>query len=292
MALQHRTSVCRRRSGSALEALPGVRETSLSEQASYWDTVGEVWQRTHSQALWRVHSDAVYSALFAVWLPTVPVSRVLKTDLFDEACSAGLVPLLASRADHVVGIDLSMVTTAAALRQYPDLKADQCDVRCLPFADGTFDVVVSNSTLDHFGTLTDLVNSLVELCRVLRTGGELLLSLDNLANPAIALRNVLPRRLVRRMRIFVPYDVGATCTPGLMQRLLTETGFDILDVRAVMHHPSLIAVAAARLLQHHGSHQMQQRYLDVLASLERLSQWPTRFVTGHYVAARARKRSG
>jgi len=262
----------------------------LGEQSEYWDTVGKAWQHNKWQALWRVHSDAVYSQLFGAWLPTDQMSRVLKTDLFDEACSAGLVPLLASQAHHVVGIDVSMVTAQAARRQHPNLKADQCDVRRLPFADAAFDAVVSNSTLDHFESLSDLMDGLVELRRVLRPGGELLLSLDNLANPAIAVRNALPRWLLRCLHLLVPYDVGATCGPRLMRRLLIEAGFDIVEIKAVMHHPSIIAVAAARLLQLHGSHEMQQRYLSWLGSLERLSRWPTRFLTGHYIAARAFKR--
>ncbi len=263
----------------------------MTDEAEYWDSVAETWQRTHPQALWRAHSDAVYSALLAEWLPAEPVARVLKTDLFDEACSAGLVPLLRSRAQHAVGIDLSSVTIGAARRWEPDLLAGRCDVRRLPFVDEAFDVVVSNSTLDHFGSLGDLENSLVELCRVLRTGGDLLLSLDNLANPAIAVRNALPHGLMRRLRFAVPYDVGATCGPGHLQCLLRGVGFDVLDVRALMHHPSLIAVAVARVLQSHASVDTQQRYLGLLRSLERLSRWPTRFVTAHYVAARARKRS-
>jgi len=262
----------------------------LGEQADYWDTVGKAWQHNRSHALWRAHSDAVYTALLADWLPEDSVSRVLKTDLFDEACSAGLVPLLASRAHHVVGIDVSIVTAQAARRQHRELKADQCDVRWLPFADGAFDVVVSNSTLDHFEWLSELVEGLVELHRVLRPGGELLLSLDNLANPAIAVRNALPRWLLRRLHMLVPYDVGATCGPRLMRRLLIEVGFEVAEVKAVMHHPSLIAVAVARLLQRYGKYETQQCYLELLGSFERLSHWPTRFVTGHYVAARAFKR--
>jgi SAM-dependent methyltransferase len=262
----------------------------LSERANYWDTVGKDWQSNNPQALWRAHSDAVYSALFGAWLPTGPVSCVLKTDLFDEACSAGLVPLLTTRAHHAVGIDLSVVTTRSARGRHPGLTASQCDVRWLPFRDGAFDVVVSNSTLDHFASLSDLVDGLVQLHRVLRAGGELLLSLDNLANPAIAVRNALPRQLMRRLRLFVPYDVGVTCGPKLLRRILIDVGFDVVDIKAVMHHPSLIAVAVACLLQRHASCEIQERYLGLLRSLERLSEWPTRFVTGHYVAVRARKR--
>src|SRR4029434_1314077 len=57
------------------------------------------------------------------------------------------------------------------------------------FADEAFDVIVSNSTLDHFGSWAELGASLHELHRVLKTRGLLIITLDNRANPIVALRN-------------------------------------------------------------------------------------------------------
>ncbi len=62
----------------------------------------------------------------------------------------------------------------------------------LPFPDGAFDRVFSNSTLDHFDSRDDIREALRELARVLHPEGELLLTLDNLANPVVRLRNALP----------------------------------------------------------------------------------------------------
>src|SRR5574341_1753589 len=104
----------------------------------------------------------------------------------------------------VFGIDLSLLTVRAAKLRHHGLKATGADVRHLPFADGVFDVIVSNSTLDHFESSDEIISSLQELHRVLRTGGQLLLTLDNLANPLISLRNVLPFGLLNRLNI-VPY---------------------------------------------------------------------------------------
>lgn len=262
----------------------------LDKQASYWDSVAQAWQEEHPQALWRVHSDAVYSALFAQWLPDHTVERLLKTDLFDETYGQGLYPLLASRAEVVMGTDLATLTVRAARSRHSDLIGMEADVRRLPFADDTFDVIVSNSTLDHFESLDQLLVGLAELYRVLASGGQLLLSLDNLANPAIAVRNALPSRLMERLRTVVPYYVGATCGPGRLQRVLREVGFEVVEVTALMHHPSILAVAMARLLQRRASPATRRRFLRLLMSLEHLSRLPTRFVTGHYVAVRAVKR--
>jgi len=264
----------------------------LSRQADYWDTVAGAWHGTHPQALWREHSDAVNSALLARWLPNDPVERLLKTDLFDEACSEGLYPLLASRARTVVGMDLSVLTAQTARLRYPALRTAEVDARCLPFADGTFDVIVSNSTLDHFESLDEVIVSLQELYRVLRADGQLLLTLDNLGNPVIALRNALPSWLLARLPSVVPYYVGATCGPRRLRCILEQIGFEVLEVEAVMHHPSVLAVATAGMLQRHAAPEAQKRFLARLMALERLSRLPTRFLTGHYVAVRAAKCSG
>jgi ubiquinone/menaquinone biosynthesis C-methylase UbiE len=260
----------------------------MRKQAVYWETVVRDWQEDHPQALWRVHSDAVYGALLERWLPNGQVDHVLKTDLFDEAVGDGLYRVLASRSRAVIAVDVSHLAAHAARARHTALRGLAADCRCLPFADSTFDVIVSNSTLDHFESFNELRVSLRELYRVLQTGGQMLLTLDNLSNPMIALRNSLPWWLLSRLHV-VPYYVGATCGPRRLQRVLGHIGFEVLEVDAIMHQPSVLAVASARRLQRRAAPETQKRFLALLMALERLSRWPTRFLTGHYVAVRARK---
>ena len=73
------------------------------------------------------------------------------------------------------------------------------DVRCLPFVDGVFDLVVSNSTLDHFETSREIERAVAEIHRVLAPRGLFILTLDNPANPAVALRNALPFALLHQV---------------------------------------------------------------------------------------------
>lgn len=258
------------------------------ERAAYWDAVGREWQGTRPQSLWRAHSDAVNTALFGRWLPAVRVERLLKTDLFDEACGDGLRPLLVARAEEIFGIDLSASTARSARSRCLELRAIGADVRRLPFADKAFDVVVSNSTLDHFECAEEIITSLRELHRVLRVGGQLLLTLDNPANPAIAVRNVLPFRLVNRLGI-VPYFVGSTCGPRSLRRNLEQVGFQVLEVVSVMHSPRVLMVFLARILGSCAPLATQIRFLRLLMAMERLAELPTRFLTGHFVAARSMK---
>ena len=157
---------------------------------------------------------------------------MLKTDLFDEATADGLVGLLLARAERVVGIDVAPSIVQAAGVRNPGLEAAVADVQELPFADGSIDVVVSNSTLDHFASLAEIDRALLELARVLPPGGLLIVTLDNDANPVIWLRNRLPRALLQRSGL-VPYPVGRTLSPSGLREAVERTEIAV-DRTAVM----------------------------------------------------------
>jgi len=275
-------------------SLPGYRSAPAdqpaplaAEEARYWDGVGAEARGSSWEILWRRHSDAVNAAWLAPRLEP-RCGRLLKTDLFDEALTAGLYPLLAARAREVVGIDLAASTRRAAGERHPGLGIAGADVRTLPFADGVFDCVVSNSTLDHFAAADHISSSLCELHRVLRPGGRLLLTLDNLANPLLALRNALPFRPLHALGL-LPYQIGVSCTPGALARRVRAAGFEVLERGAILHCPRAVAVGAARLLARRVTAGGQQRFLDLLSACERLAVWPTRSLTGHFIAIVARR---
>jgi SAM-dependent methyltransferase len=256
----------------------------------YWDTLAVEWHRTKSDGLWRAHSDAVNRGLLARWLPREPIPRLLKTDLFDEAVGEGLDEYLNARADRVVCMDISHHTATTARARGAQGLLLGGDVRALPFASGAFDAVVSNSTLDHFKTWDEVISALFEIHRVLRDGGQLLLTMDNRANPVVGLRNLLPFPFLKRLKL-LDYYVGRTCGPRRLQRTLAYVGFDVLEMEAVMHCPRVVAVWLARwLLKKHASPYLQAGYLSQLMGYERLAHWPTRFLTGYFVAVRAERR--
>ncbi|HJT19364.1 MAG TPA: class I SAM-dependent methyltransferase [Nitrospira sp.] len=263
----------------------------LLEETGYWESVAEEWKKTRPDRLWREHSDAINTMLLTRWLPTNPARCVLKTDTFDEAVGKGLAGLLRAHAHTVVGMDLSFKNLKAARVGRTAFSGANADVRSLPFKDDSIDVVVSNSTLDHFASLDEILESLHELHRTLRPGGKLILTLDNFANPSIAVRNLLPFSLLNRTGI-VPYFIGATCGPRRLRRLLREAGFKVEEMGAVLHCPRMIAVLAARLVSAWGTPAIQVYFLRSLQKFERLSQWPTRYVTGHFIAIRAEKNRG
>src|SRR3989442_456719 len=156
---------------------------------------------------------------------------VLKTDLFEEAVGDGLYPLLPQWARSAIGIDLSHTAVARAMRRHRQLKGLVADVRRLPFKSGSFDSIVSTSTLDHFGRASDIEAAFAELNRVLRPGGELVITMDNARNPVIALRERVQAPLL--WLGILPYFTGVSCDAGGLRRLLTEAGFQIRGWRTV-----------------------------------------------------------
>src|SRR4029078_2109881 len=92
--------------------------------------------------LWRQHTDAVNARLVERWLSPMPVGRLLKTDLFDEAVTGGLHSLLMSRARLGGGVALSGVATQVARSNCEGMVVVCGDVRSLPFADDAFNVVL------------------------------------------------------------------------------------------------------------------------------------------------------
>jgi SAM-dependent methyltransferase len=268
-----------------------VNHTTVStsgERLHYWNTVAQLLLERQMDTLWRAHSDAVNTALIGRWLPGNSVQRLLKTDLFDEALGQGLYPLFAWRIAHVVGVDLAHPILKTAAWRYPKLLATGADVRQLPLADSVFDLIISNSTLDHFDSLADLAASLRELQRVLQRGGYIMLNIDNRANPIIRLRNSLPFRLLNKLCL-VPYHLGATCGPRRLRGILVGLGFEVLESTAVLHCSRILAVKLAHILEKRTNCAIQQGFLRQLMSFEQLAHWATRFLTGCYVPVLARR---
>jgi SAM-dependent methyltransferase len=228
----------------------------------------------------------VNHALLERWLPT-GLESVLKTDLFDECVSDGLYPALALHAERVAGIDVSPEVVAGARRRHRELTGTVTDVRALPFEHESFDAVVSNSTLDHLEGPEEVATALAEIHRVTRPGGRLVLTVDNPYHPLVAARNALPPVLAGAIRP-TPYPSAWTCGPATLGDLLRRAGFRVLETTAILHFPRVIAAVAGAL---DGGLARRRRVPAILRRAERLERWPTRFVTGHFIAALAVRRA-
>lgn len=127
-------------------------------------------------AYWRDKDDRVDRQRLVIVAGYVqPGEHVLQVD-----CGPGWLPeMLRDCGARVVATDLSNVAVERARARGID--ASQCDLDAgpLPFAGGQFDVVVSDSQLEH---RFDYEHALAEMARTLRPGGRLILVLPNTAH--------------------------------------------------------------------------------------------------------------
>jgi SAM-dependent methyltransferase len=100
--------------------------------------------------------------------------------VLDIACGAGYgSALLARTATRVVGADISQAAVDHASARYASIsnvEFRQADGTALPFADGSFDVVVSFETIEHLEPQEAFLD---EVRRVLRPGGLVIMSCPN-----------------------------------------------------------------------------------------------------------------
>lgn len=149
-------------------------------------------QRVFDSAPEHADEKSPWYSLVLEYLVPLEGKRVLEI-----ACGrGGFTKLLAARGAIVVGADFSRIALQIAQRKisptsrtkfHVDLA--QADAQQLPFANESFDVVISCETIEH---LLDPLSSLKEMARVCRADGLLYLTTPNYFN-AMGLYHIYTR---------------------------------------------------------------------------------------------------
>ena len=198
-----------------------------------WDNIA----RKESVKPYILESFGVYKKnehirLISEWIGETEGLNILKTDLFEEALGPDQFLFDMFQGNKVFGIDISQFVVNAADIKAKNLKRrcyfKTADVRKLPYKDEMFDVVISNSTLDHF-TKDNLLDALLELKRVLKKNGKLILTMNNKCN--VNFYSVL--RIGRFLRL-VPYPVEFY-TVKEIKKVICDAGLKIEDITAIVH---------------------------------------------------------
>jgi SAM-dependent methyltransferase len=211
---------------------------------------------------------------------------VLKTDLFEEACGADQILFdLFPEAGLALGVDLAWSTAQRARQRYGGggVQFLVSDVRSLAIRSNSLDAVVSTSTLDHFLGRGEFCSALMELKRVLRPGGALIITLDNVRNPLYALARVAS------WCGWTPYRLGYTVSRFGLVRHLEEAGLEVLATDLLIHNPRLVSTLlflGLRRLLGRRADGVIRALLRLFATLGGL---PTRNFSACFVAACARK---
>jgi SAM-dependent methyltransferase len=152
----------------------------------------------------------------------------------------------------------------------------------LNFADATFDLIVSTSTLDHFDRREEFVGALAELNRVLRPGGRMILTLDNPLNPAY-----LPLKWICRW--LAPYRLGYATSRRNFCAALEALGLDVLGSDYVIHNPRVLSTALFLMLRKVLGTRADGLIEVILRGFAFLDKLPTRGLTACFSVVCVRK---
>ena len=182
-----------------------VQHPPESDQASY-DAAYEIDEDIPPRELWEHDRDSVY------YFDTV-VKRVIETTLegargrvLDVGSGDGHQLLRLLRADKagvsLYGLDFSRVMVGKSVAAFRDEPQPPLIVwssaERMPFADGTFDRIVCQGSLDHFG---DPAAFFAECARTLAPGGKLIVALQNFDSASCRIsRGLYGLRGLLRMR--------------------------------------------------------------------------------------------
>jgi SAM-dependent methyltransferase len=255
--------------------------------ASRWDSVARQPSPSwYLDPLVAAQKRQVHQDLVRRWTQGVQPGTVLKTDLFEEA--HGEDRILFDLFPHpytAIGMDVSLRTVLRS-REHCPLPASHflvTDARDLALRPGLADLIISNSTLDHFESAEEFRVAVQELARVLRPGGLLIITVDNPRNP---LYRIL--RLLCRLRNS-PFPLGYTTSAESLARCLQEAGLEVTATGGLIHNPRVIStltfLALRRVLGGHADTPIRL-LLRLFSLLERL---PTSRFTACFIGARARK---
>lgn len=268
---------------------PAASEPFQSDGRAWNDLLERFAQTPHhmDRFLADLKRDA-YLKLLERWDSTRSAVRILKTDLFEEAVGPdAFFDRLASPNRLLVGIDVSTDAAFRAQQRFPSahIRTTAADVRQLPFADGTFDLVISPSTLDHFTSTTEIDRGLAELARVVRPGGSIVVTLDNPRNITDPLL-----RLAERAGL-LPFPLGVTYDIEALSAVLSRLHLDVVGTTAIVHHPRLAGVALVRVVRTVRSRTLQRVACRLIVALQRLQDSRWQYRSGCFVAACAVKRT-
>lgn len=277
------------RLGTLLLIFFPMNKRESTESTEYWNCVAENLGPEVSCGLWRQHADALNIALITRFIPDgIPLERSLKTDLFDESLGLGLLHSLQNISGETWGIDLSFkIARSAAVRDRDSIPVTS-DIRNPCFKKDSFDLVISNSTLDHFTSEDEIRESLQAISFLLKPGGHLIWTMDNPANPIIWIRNALSRRF-GTLGNLLPYQMGKTWRLKKMVREISLLGFLVRRTGCFMHCPRMPVIRMLRLLDTSNRQRAGEKSLNLIRAMEKLEALPTRQLTAYYTALYATK---
>lgn len=181
------------------------------------------------------YEELFVPAIFEEWAPRVVAAASIRPGMrvLDVACGTGVLAREVAKAaggmERVVGLDPATGMLEVAARRAPGITWHSGVAGELPFADGTFDAVVSQFGLMFF---PDRAAALREMARVLVPGGRMAVAVwDSLERtPAYAAEVALIERMAGPRAadaLRAPFSLGE---PAALRALFEEAGLHGVEI--------------------------------------------------------------
>jgi len=191
-------------------------------------------QVTRSAA--EIYEEFFLPALFQEWAPRIAAAAHLASGqrVLDVACGTGVLAREAARwvapGGMAVGLDRNEGMLAVARRHGPDVTWKLGVAEALPFADASFDAVVSQFGLMFF---EDRVKALGEMWRVLKPGGRMAVAVwdaletsPGYAAVVVLLDRLFGARIANELR--APFVLGDA---KILRTLFNDAGMPDVEIQ-------------------------------------------------------------
>ena len=203
---------------------------------SFWDDVGKEFPdlgKARSTADYRLDEQR----LFRSHLAPLAGTRIFKTDLWDEVKNTRILQWAAQEGACCYGVDISLPIVRQAYAGFPEqtLRAPVADIRHLPFRDGSFDVIYSMGTVEHFDETEQAIG---EIFRVLRPGGRAVIGVPNRWDPFL---RPLMVAIMNSLGLY-GYGFEKSYSRGSLRRMLEQAGFEVVAEDGILFIPGWLRI--------------------------------------------------
>jgi SAM-dependent methyltransferase len=225
--------------GAPSRAQTKLAARSRSAQRQSWETLAAGlpdFRDAHSTRYYRACEIALIERAFG----DLSGKRLLKLDLWNEAFNTRISGWAQERGAQVFGLDASREVVVRAQRnaraEGHDLTLLRADIRELPFADGSFDLLYTMGTIEHVAEYEQAVR---EIARVLVPGGRAIVGVPYKWD--VGLRPLLVAALEAVGKY--PYSPEKCFGAGELRGVIERAGLRFVRRTGILTFPGLLRMA-------------------------------------------------